>query len=304
MLPNHSIICLIIFLFFYPTYLLANKNNASFKEIYSTDKTKLNVVHLGNKNNHPIVFIHGFSQSYLSWSEQYNSYLKDNFYIVAYDLRGHGSSDKPVTPESYQTPKLWADDVAVIIKKMKLKKPVLVGWSWAGFIIMNYVRYYGTESISGINLVGANTSLLGPISPPSPKPGQNTKWMQQLVSPNIEENLSGVKYFVDLMVYKKLSNDLRSNSIILNMLTPPYVRKAMLGYPKDNSDLIKKIKVPVLISHGVEDMIVNYLDVVKVAEALPNSTLSTYKKVGHAPFMEKPMRFNKELSSFTLTSIK
>jgi pimeloyl-ACP methyl ester carboxylesterase len=128
--------------------------------------------------------------------------------------------------------------------------------------------------------------------------------MQQLVSPNIEENLSGVKYFVDLMVYKKLSDDLRSNSIMLNMLTPPYVRKAMLGYPKDNSDLIKEIKVPVLISHGVEDMIVDYLDVVKVAEVLPNSTLSTYKKIGHAPFMEEPMRFNKELSSFTLRSIK
>jgi len=304
MLRNYAIICLIVLLFIYPSYLFAKNNNPSFTEIYSTDKTNLNVVYFGDKDNPPILFIHGFSQSYLSWSEQYNSELKNNFYIIAYDLRGHGSSGKPFNPEAYQSPRLWADDVAIIIKKMKLKKPVLVGWSWAGFIIMNYVRYYGTESISGINLVGANTSLLGPISPPSPKPGQSTKWMQQLVSPNIEENLSGVKYFVDLMVYKKLSNKLRNNSIILNMLTPPYVRKAMLGYPKNNSDLIKKITVPVLISHGVEDMIVNYIDVVKVAKVLPNSTLSTYKEIGHAPFMEEPIRFNRELSSFTLRSRK
>ena len=82
------------------------------------------------------------------------------------------------------------------------------------------------------------------------------------------------------------------------MLTPPYVRKAMLGYPKDNSDLIQKLSIPVLISHGTDDMIVNYTDVIKVANALPNSELSTYNNIGHAPFMESPIRFNTELSSF------
>ena len=65
------------------------------------------------------------------------------------------------------------------------------------------------------------------------------------------------------------------------MLTPPYVRKAMLGYPKDNSDLIQKISVPVLISHGTNDKIVNYPDVEKVANVLTNSELSTYIDIGH-----------------------
>ena len=53
MLPNHSIICLIILLSFYPTYLFADKSNASFKEIYSTDKTKLDGI-AANANNYSL----------------------------------------------------------------------------------------------------------------------------------------------------------------------------------------------------------------------------------------------------------
>ena len=282
----------------FSTNLSAENMSPSFINVRSSDGTNLNVVRFGNNNGPNILFIHGFSQSYLSWNKQYTSDLANNFSLVTFDLRGHGSSEKPINPKAYQSPELWANDVSNIINALDLKKPILVGWSWAGFIIMNYIRYYGIDNISGINLVGANTSLLGPIPPPPSLPGENKMWMQQLISNNIEDNLSGVKYFVDLMVAKKLSNPDRENNIILNMLTPPYVRKAMLGYPKDNSDLIEKISVPVLISHGTNDRIVNYPDVVKVANALTNSELSTYIDTGHAPFMESPKRFNKELSSF------
>jgi len=290
------------FFFFYISAisldLTAGNMSPNFVNVKSDDGTNLNVARFGNQDGPDILFIHGFSQSYFSWNKQFTSNLTNNFSLIAFDLRGHGSSEKPINPKAYQSQELWASDVSNIINALGLKKPILVGWSWAGFVIMNYVRYYGIEQISGINLVGANTSLLGPISPPPPRPGENRVWMQQLISPNIEENLLGVKYFVDLMVKKKLSDPDRENNIILNMLTPPYVRKAMLGYPKDNSDLIHKLSIPVLISHGTDDRIVNYTDVIKVANALPNSELSTYNDIGHAPFMESPIRFNKELSSF------
>ena len=50
----------------------------------------------GNPNGPGIVFIHGFSQSSLSWMRQTNSDLAKEFHIVTYDLRGHGNSDKPL----------------------------------------------------------------------------------------------------------------------------------------------------------------------------------------------------------------
>ena len=49
----------------------------------------------GNPAGPEILFIHGFSQSHLSWIRQVNSDLAKEFRIVTYDLRGHGNSDKP-----------------------------------------------------------------------------------------------------------------------------------------------------------------------------------------------------------------
>jgi non-heme chloroperoxidase len=52
----------------------------------------------GNPNGPEILFIHGFSQSSLSWMRQVDSDLAKEFHIVTYDLRGHGNSDKPLDP--------------------------------------------------------------------------------------------------------------------------------------------------------------------------------------------------------------
>src|SRR6202040_4393670 len=70
----------------------------------------------GNPNGPEILFIHGFSQSHLSWIKQVtNSDLAKEFHLVTYDLRGHGNSDKPLEPERYKTSKYWADELQAVI---------------------------------------------------------------------------------------------------------------------------------------------------------------------------------------------
>jgi len=43
----------------------------------------------------PILFIYGWSQSHLCWERQVKSALRDEFRLVALDLRGHGMSEPP-----------------------------------------------------------------------------------------------------------------------------------------------------------------------------------------------------------------
>ncbi len=84
----------------------------------------------GNAAGPEIVFIHGFSQRSLSWSRQLTDPgLSAAFRMIAYDLRGHGASDKPADKESYGRDRLWADELAAVIAAAGLKRPVLVGWS-------------------------------------------------------------------------------------------------------------------------------------------------------------------------------
>ncbi|HVP54596.1 MAG TPA: alpha/beta hydrolase, partial [Candidatus Eisenbacteria bacterium] len=69
--------------------------------------TQLHVVETGYPQGRPILYIHGFSQCWLTWSRQLNSDLAQDFRLVAMDLRGHGLSDKP--QQGYDDTKLWAD---------------------------------------------------------------------------------------------------------------------------------------------------------------------------------------------------
>src|SRR5215467_15737236 len=75
----------------------------------------------GNPNGPEILFIHGFSQSHMSWMKQVEGDLAKEFRIVTYDLRGHGNSDKPVEPERYRDSKAWGDEVQAVMDAAGLK---------------------------------------------------------------------------------------------------------------------------------------------------------------------------------------
>ena len=109
---------------------------------------QLNVVEAGNAHGHPILFIHGFSQCWLTWSRQLNSDLSGDFRLVAVDLRGHGLSDKP--RDAYGDSRLWADDINAVIRTLRLDHPILCSWSY-GLVPLDYIRHYGDEEIGGLH---------------------------------------------------------------------------------------------------------------------------------------------------------
>ena len=135
--------------------------------VKSPDGTTIAAVDGGNPAGPSILFIHGLMQCHLAWRRQFaDPALAGTFRLIAMDLRGHGSSDKPVGKEHYRPDKLWADDVAAVMAQLDLRKPVLVGWSYAGRVITDYVRVHGQSNVAGIDFVGANLksddALFGP----------------------------------------------------------------------------------------------------------------------------------------------
>jgi non-heme chloroperoxidase len=122
---------------------------------------KLHVREWGAGGGAPVLLIHGWSQSHLCWMNQYESGLREKLHIVAFDLRGHGMSDGPLEADQYTDGDRWADDIAAIIEQLRLARPILVGWSYGGFVICDYVRKHGQDKICGINFVGAAV-VIGP----------------------------------------------------------------------------------------------------------------------------------------------
>ena len=120
---------------------------------------KLHVRESGKADAPAILFIHGWSQNHLCWRRQFDSGLADEFRLVAFDLRGHGMSGMPPESENYTSAQAWADDIRAIIDELGLKPVVLVGWSYAGFVICDYIRAFGEDAVAGINFAGAAVTL-------------------------------------------------------------------------------------------------------------------------------------------------
>ena len=63
-------------------------------------------------------------------------------------MRGHGNSDKPLEPQMYKDSKAWANEVQAVIDAAGLKRPVLVGWSYGGRVIGDYLTIHGAARLA------------------------------------------------------------------------------------------------------------------------------------------------------------
>jgi pimeloyl-ACP methyl ester carboxylesterase len=273
----------------------------AFSVVKGAGGVPLTVVQAGNKEGPAILFIHGFTQSYLSWEKQLNDpELQKRFHLIALDLRGHGTSGKPWEPAAY-TPQIWAEDIAAVIAATGNRKPVLVPWSMGGSVTMNYLLHRGLNDISGVAFVASAASLAGPMPPPDPKDPKVAAMMQRMggmQSNDIRKNLESTRAFVASLTAKPLPAAEQEEILVYNMLTPAYVRGAMFGTRPDYSSLKGKIAFPVLIIHGDIDAVVPYQMAVDTKRDIPAATLTTYQGIGHAPFLEDAPRFNRDLAAF------
>jgi non-heme chloroperoxidase len=159
----------------------------------------------GNPRGHPILLIHGWSQSQQCWARQVESQLAEEFRLVAFDNRGHGMSEKPLHPDPYLDPQLWADDVAAVIQELGLDRCVLVAWSYGGFIVTDYLRAYGEEAIAGINLVGG-ALMLKPPTFEHLGPGFLGN-VEDACAPDLSTSIAAVQRFVGSLTAEALSEE-------------------------------------------------------------------------------------------------
>src|SRR5262249_42053195 len=72
-----------------------------------------------------------------------------------------------------KTSKYWGDEVQAVMDATGLKRPVLVGWSYGGRVMADYLTTHGTAKLAGLNYVdaGQRSQLLRAESAQSPPDG-------------------------------------------------------------------------------------------------------------------------------------
>jgi non-heme chloroperoxidase len=258
---------------------------------------KLHVRECGKQEAPTILFIHGWSQNHLCWRKQYESSLADRFRLVAFDLRGHGLSDAPESPEAYAEPQLWADDIAAMIKQLNLRQPTLVGWSYAGFVICDYLRAYGQHDISAVNLAGAAVTLNNAAFGVLIGPGF-LEHVPGATSNDLLTNIQAMRAFVRGCTARPLPSDDYEIALCWNMVVTARVRAALVSRQIDSDSVLRALDRPLLMTHGLSDTVVLPAMGSHILETCRTGIASWYPDIGHAPFLEDPVRFNSELADF------
>lgn len=97
-----------------------------------------------------IMFVHGYAGCLETWEFQINYFVRQNYRVIAPDLRGHGHSDAPDT--YYTMPELVADLHGIVETLQLSDRFVLAGHSFGGSICVEYATAY-PQTLSKMVLV-------------------------------------------------------------------------------------------------------------------------------------------------------
>jgi pimeloyl-ACP methyl ester carboxylesterase len=269
----------------------------------SADGTKIALHEYGNPAGKPMLFIHGFSQSRLCWQRQFSDEkLASAYRIATMDLRGHGESDKPAAP---YTPKDIADDIGAAIAALGMSKPVLVGWSYGGLAVLDYLATHGLGNVSKIVFVDASYGNSSTPGAPAQLGAGMLDNVPSMLSSDASVNARGTLDFLQACSATAQANSDTAFALTYNMLATPATRAATLmgrpatpeDYDKNVMPAIKSAGIPVLAMTGAQDKVVLPSTAQDIAR-VTGGTLISYPNTGHMPFVEAAARFNTDLAAF------
>ena len=112
------------------------------------DGVALNYVSAGS--GRPVVLIHGNPGSHQDYTLAVFERLIQSYYVVAFDRPGHGYSERHDSVQT--TVEVQARIIREALQRLAIEKPVLVGHSWGGSLVLASAVAYAKD-LSGIVLL-------------------------------------------------------------------------------------------------------------------------------------------------------
>jgi non-heme chloroperoxidase len=249
----------------------------------------------GMANSRPIVFVHGWAQSAAAWAPQFaDPALTERFRLVAMDLRGHGASDVPA--EGYDDPRNWADELSAVLD-FAGKGAIVVGWSYGGLVVADYLRTHGSARLSGIVLAGAITEI--GRGRPGGKIGPAMRAaLPAALSDDPQVAVPAMVEFCRDMTAQSVPGGFAQALLGTSLAVPPPVRGALFRRDIGSGDVLEAVDVPTLVLHGTADLVVDPSAGEYAAGKIPGASTRWFEGVGHLPFVEAAPEFATALRQF------
>ena len=228
-------------------YITAGKENSGDIELYYED----------HGSGQPIVLIHGYPLSGVSWEKQVPVLLDAGYRVITYDRRGFGKSSQPTTGYNYDT---FAEDLHKLLGQLKLRDVVLAGFSMGGGEVARYLGKYGSKGVSkAVIIAGVPPYLLKTADNPEGVDASVFDGIRKAVSADRYAFLTGFFqnfYNTDVFLGKRVSEQVVQASWNIAAGASAAASLACVAtWHEDFRDDLKRIDVPTLVMQGDGDRI-------------------------------------------------
>jgi pimeloyl-ACP methyl ester carboxylesterase len=225
------------------------------------DGESVSLSYLDEGEGHPVLLVHGFASSKeTNWlgTGWVRHLTRNGFRAIAFDLRGHGASEKFYRDEDYSL-QLMAADAVGLIDALDLSPPHIVGYSLGARIAASLAIEYRSR-ISRVVLSGNGYAMVE-------EPGSWEQVRSALLAPSIGV-VSDIRGRTYRAFAERTGSDLAALAACLNCL-------------RQRVDLngLRKIVSPVLVAVGTKDDVAGSGE--KLAEIIPGARFLSIENRDH-----------------------
>lgn len=273
------------------TRLMADRPSAPFRFGVARlqDGPLIRYAEQGDPTGEPIVMLHGYTDSWYSFSRLLPLLLPGGYHIFAIDQRGHGCSERPL--DGY-TVDHFAADVDAFMEAVGVRRATLVGHSMGSMVARRVAERY-PDRVSRLVLIGA---ILGQ--------NEATRELQVAVE-QLADPVSAtfVRDFQASTVYAPVPDLFFEGVVAESLKVPARVWQAAIDGVNqfdDRADL-GQITAPTLLLWGEHDAYFSLAEQVRLAAAIRGARLVVYPETGHTPHWEHPEQVALDIAAFIRT---
>lgn len=241
-------------------------------------------------NKPPLILLHGLMTSGLCWSSLAQTLEKD-YDVILPDARGHGRSSAPDYGYQYED---HANDIAGLIKTLRLPSPFLLGHSMGGMTAA-VVASRKPNLLRGLIL--ADPTFLSPKVQrevhDSDVAGQHRKMLEMSLKEVVAEartrHPNRSPETLELFARARLQTSMRA----FDVLTPPN---------PDYKQLMREINIPALLLFG-DKGVVSHSVADELQSLHPALQVKQIPEAGHSLHMDQPERFASVVKAFLYSII-
>ena len=261
---------------FFASKLVEPIKNGKMSQV-SRKGVTLHFIEVGDKQNPPLIFLHGilaFTQSYSEFIER----LAEKYFVVGIDMRGHGRSTIGTEPYSH---KLVADDVILVADEIGLDKFYVVGHSAGGFALLSIAKLYSDRLIKGVSIAslynheGINYNE------------KNDDYLTKKGFMDNRNNRNNYTLKIFDRAYEKIGEDDKFDS----------TKKVMVDYgtsmfPSYNKSDLIGIQTPILVIVAEKDNRIKPEHTIEMSKLIQDSQLEVVKGAPHFGILKRKKHIN------------